>query len=245
MDSKNKKISLIVIFILFVLSLSLIFVLIGSLNKKYDDKEKQIIKNGLMKYNSLQKDIKQENSLPSENYLPSLNTIENVEQKNNVIEGFLEYKSNLISFQYPSDWTFFEDFNSKKTKSNVSNVLLLGNQYNNLRISIEKTPVDITTKKYFEETVEKMKTVFHKYQLIKEGQTIVSGRESFYRLYKWLPEEEELKSKYPEEWTRIKQYQLYVAGKEHVFVITFTSKEEDFNNNYPIYEKILKTMTLE
>lgn len=157
---------------------------------------------------------------------------------------------NGISFTYPTEWMELFSFTTKPVPMGVKNAVMVGYPadskiIDNMRISIEGTPLSISAKKYFTETEGVMEQTFHKFQLIKKGETTVAGGEAPYRIYSWIPETEENFSPYEKDWLKIKQYQVYVAGKEKVYVVTFTAEDKLFNKNFKKYEEILSSLELE
>lgn len=154
-----------------------------------------------------------------------------------------------ISFTYPSEWIEIFSFQGKQTPKEVKNVVMVGypadsNIIDNMRISIEGTPLSITSKEYFSDTEELMAEVFPKFQLVNKGEMTVSGREAPTRTYVWVPQEELDRSPYEQEWLRIKQLQVYVAGNNKVYVVTFTGEEKLFDKNFEKYKEILSTLEL-
>lgn len=156
---------------------------------------------------------------------------------------------NNIKFEYPKYWTEIPQFQIKETEENVKNVIMVGYPPNsptidNMRITIEETPISVTSKEYFRETEERMVEIFPKFQIKQKGETTVSGREAPTRIYRWVPETELEKSPYKQEWLHIQQYQVYVAGQSKVYIVTFTSDEHTFEEKFEEYQRILTTLEL-
>lgn len=154
-----------------------------------------------------------------------------------------------ISFKYPSNWIENYQFQLKKTDNNVKNIVLLTQppeeeNLDNMRITIEYTKKSITAKEYIRQTEEKMKQIFPELTIVNTGEITVSGREAPTRVYIWVPEEELEKSDFPQEWKRIQQYQVYVAGNNKMYIVTFTGTVDTFSKNYEKYEQILETLEL-
>lgn len=168
-----------------------------------------------------------------------------ISQQNEYIDNYYN-----ISFKYPSDWIELYQFSTKKTEENVKNIVMVGqpletNNIDNMRISIEYTPISISAKEYFSQTEERMSKIFPHFKAMNAGEKTVSGREAPARIYEWVSKEETDKSKFPQEWTKTMQYQLYVAGKTKIYIITFTTTEENFNDRIETYQEILKTINLD
>ena len=154
-----------------------------------------------------------------------------------------------IKFEYPSYWVENYTFQVKDTDENVQNVVLLTHPsdkevLDNMRISIEYLDKSITSKEYIRQTEERMYDIFPELQIVNTGELTVSGREAPSRIYIWVTEEELEKSQFPQEWNRIQQYQIYVAGQTKIYIITFTTTVEDFSKNYEKYERIISTLEL-
>lgn len=169
-----------------------------------------------------------------------------------VVDGKIEYINDAqnIHFTYPSEWLELLSFTAKKRPENVKNVVMVGRSadsgvVDNMRISIEGTPKSITSKHYFEKTEGLMQQVFPKFQLISTDELTVSGREAPSRVYTWTPEAELERTPFAQEQIALKQQQIYVAGKEKVYVITFTATAKEFDDQYPKYKEILSTLELD
>lgn len=153
-----------------------------------------------------------------------------------------------IEFQYPASWVETYDFRTLDTKDNVHNIVMLGNSagnvvLNNMRIVVEDTKQSLTSKQYVEKTEELMRNTFPEFQSIDTGEITVAGRGALTRMYLWVPDSEKARTPYPQEWTRIQQYQIYVSGQAKMYIITFTATREDFSKFYNTYESILNTLT--
>lgn len=169
-----------------------------------------------------------------------------------VVDGKIEYSntSQNINFSYPSEWLELMSFTSKERPKNVQNVVMVGRSpesgiVDNMRISIEGTPKSITSKHYFEETEGLMQQVFPKFQLVSTEELTVSGREAPSRIYTWIPVEELERTPFVQEQIALKQQQIYLAGKEKVYVVTFTATATDFDEHYAKYKEILSTLELD
>lgn len=154
------------------------------------------------------------------------------------------------SFEHPPEWTELTGFTAKETAKNVSNVVMVGypaesDTIENVRISMEGTPVSISSKEYFSKTEGLMGQTFNKFSLIKKGETTANGGEAPYRIYQWIPTSEEEEHTYEKYKTKIKQYQVYLAGKEKVYVVTFTAEASVFDKNFEKYNKVLSTLSLQ
>lgn len=209
------------------------------------EKAKEIIEQANKDLGNIQEE---QTDTTNEGVLPTLPS----EDEEVVDTGTIEYdnSSHGIHFTYPSEWLELFSFTTKEKPENVENIVMVGypvdsGKIDNMRISIEGTPVSITAKKYFQSTENLMKNVFPKFQLIEEGELTVSGREAPTRTYTWVPEGELERTPYEQEWVYIKQQQIYVAGKDKVYVVTFTSDKEDFDSNFEKYKDIISTLELE
>lgn len=209
------------------------------------EKAKEIIEQANKDLGNIQEE---QTDTTNEGVLPTLPS----EDEEVVDTGTIEYdnSSHGIHFTYPSEWLELFSFTTKEKPENVENIVMVGypadsGKIDNMRISIEGTPVSITAKKYFQSTENLMKDVFPKFQLIEEGELTVSGREAPTRTYTWVPEGELERTPYEQEWVYIKQQQIYVAGKDKVYVVTFTSDKEDFDSNFEKYKDIISTLELE
>lgn len=186
-------------------------------------------------------------NLNSINALPSVPSTETTEETE-ALPHFTD-KSLGIDFLYPREWVELGQFQTKPTASSVKNVIMVGypvdsNVMENMRISIEETPTSITSKEYFKETEGRMKEIFPKFQSVDSGEITVSGREAPTRTYLWVPQSEIDRTEFHQEWTRLKQYQVYVAGKRKVYLVTFTADEDSFNKNVSKYQEVLKGLQL-
>lgn len=169
-----------------------------------------------------------------------------------VVDGKIEYQNDAqnIQFTYPSEWLELLSFTAKERPENVKNVVMVGRSaesgiVDNMRISIEGTPKSITSKHYFEKTEGLMQQVFPKFQLISSDELTVSGREAPSRVYTWTPEAELERTPFEQEQIALKQQQIYVAGQEKVYVITFTATAKEFDKQYPKYKEVLSTLELD
>lgn len=178
--------------------------------------------------------------------LPTVTTEEGVEEE----QDFVYEDAGLgVKFEYPKEWVELGQFQTKQTADSVKNVIMVGypaesDILENMRITIEATPTSITAKEYFNETEGRMKEIFPKFQHVTSGEITVSGREAPTRTYLWVPQSELDRTQYHQEWTRLKQYQVYVAGKTKMYLVTFTSDEKIFDKNMSKYQDILKNLQL-
>lgn len=165
--------------------------------------------------------------------------------------GMVSYSNSRFgaSFEHPPEWIELTGFTSKETTENVSNIVMVGypadsSTIENLRISLEGTPVSISAKEYFSKTEGLMEQTFNKFSLIKKGETTANGGEAPYRIYQWIPTSEDEEHTYDKHKMKIKQYQIYLAGKEKVYVVTFTAEASVFDKNFQKYNQILSNMQL-
>lgn len=154
-----------------------------------------------------------------------------------------------ISFTYPSRWKEIHGFTLKQVPENVQNTIMLSeypniNLLDNIRITVEHTKQSVSAKKYFDHTVDYMGTVFNKYQLIDSGELTASGGEAMYRTYTWIPKGEEEKSKYENNWMKVKQKQVYIAGNQKMYIVTMTADEKSFAKRDKEFSEILKTLNV-
>lgn len=154
-----------------------------------------------------------------------------------------------LSFKYPSHWVEVPQFRESPQTQNVSNLVMLADNtkpgfLKNMRVVVERTPLSLTAKDYIRETEDRMKEIFPFFQKVREKEVTVSGREAPARVYMWVPDTESSLSPHPEEWRRIKQYQVYIADGQSMFVITFTSWMQDFEDDFDSFQNVLKSMQI-
>ena len=63
------------------------------------------------------------------------------------------------------------------------------------------------------------------------------------RTYTWYADEL-AKGKNPNDWTKIKQQQLYISDKQGMYIFTITADATIFDKNYADYQEIIKTFEI-
>lgn len=150
------------------------------------------------------------------------------------------FANNSISFTYPKEWSEISSFNTRETNSNVTNIVMLGltpldtEDTNNMRITVEETLTSVTAKDYVNQTENLMKESFTNIKMRKSAELTIAGREAPSRIYTFNDESG----------NSIEQFQVYVANGRDMYVITFTSSEENFMKNLNTYKEILKTIQI-
>lgn len=152
-----------------------------------------------------------------------------------------------VAFNTPKGWQEDTSFVMKKQPDGVQNIALFTTSdlgvLENVRVTRETLPKDMTSTEYLKRTDALMKEIFPKYQKVREDNLTVAGRQAMSRTYTWYADEL-AKGKNPNEWTKIKQQQLYISDKQGMYIFTITADATIFDKNYSDYQEIIKTFEI-